>query len=359
MPAPLNLVFSSTRQWNPGDEFILFGCLNALRANGVDFNPIILNRNPQIRRRGRGRWLRALDARWLGGRFAPFLDNSLKDRTDPDCVDGVVFAGSPEWRGPRLASLYRTVRARSLPTLMLGLGTNRDFDLSPAHVSADELAVFRQARLIACRDRRTATAMAPVGGQLLNCPALLSSPQQQPRATVRRVGLIFGSDRAVAHNRVTPATYAALVRLYQALIARHGHAIEFEFVAHYIDELPHFREAFGPEAVLRYSYDAADYLSIYGRYDLVVGHRVHGIGLSASQGIPGLGIVHDARGETARGFGAELIPADTPLDEALARFDQLREQVAERSHAVLALKAEVAGRYAALLEAAGFGRAPR
>ena len=43
-----NIVFSTTRQWNPGDEFILMGCINLLKQLGVDFNVLIYNRNPQI-----------------------------------------------------------------------------------------------------------------------------------------------------------------------------------------------------------------------------------------------------------------------------------------------------------------------
>ena len=43
-----NVVFSSTRQWNPGDEFIQFGCQN-LMSNLINFNSILFNRNPQIR----------------------------------------------------------------------------------------------------------------------------------------------------------------------------------------------------------------------------------------------------------------------------------------------------------------------
>src|SRR3954462_11648347 len=104
----MNVLFSATRQWNPGDEFILFGSVNALRSAGLDVNPILFNRNPQIRRmRPLFRWMRQLDDAMFGGRALPFLDNSFKNTTDASIVDLVVFAGSPEWRGRRLAPLYR------------------------------------------------------------------------------------------------------------------------------------------------------------------------------------------------------------------------------------------------------------
>ena len=49
----LNVVYSATRQWNCGDEFILFGCRNLLEKVLGGHNPIIYNRNPDIRRLSR------------------------------------------------------------------------------------------------------------------------------------------------------------------------------------------------------------------------------------------------------------------------------------------------------------------
>ncbi len=49
-----NVLISTTRQWNPGDEFIMLGCLNILKEiYGDNINPIIFNRNPDIRVGGR------------------------------------------------------------------------------------------------------------------------------------------------------------------------------------------------------------------------------------------------------------------------------------------------------------------
>src|SRR5262245_35142951 len=103
----MNVLFSTTRQWNPGDEFILFGCVNALRSAGLEFNPVIFNLNPQTRlRKPLIQWMSAIDRALFGGRVAPFLDNSFKDATDPAIIDLAVFAGSPEWHGRRLEPMY-------------------------------------------------------------------------------------------------------------------------------------------------------------------------------------------------------------------------------------------------------------
>lgn len=44
-----NVVLSTTRQWNPGDEFILLGIINLLREVIGEFNPVIFNRSPEVR----------------------------------------------------------------------------------------------------------------------------------------------------------------------------------------------------------------------------------------------------------------------------------------------------------------------
>lgn len=352
----MNIVFSTTRQWNPGDEFILLGCMRALRLAGLDFNPIIFNRNPQVRRTRRvNRWLQGLDRR-LGGRFAPFLDNSLKDDTDFRCVDLVVFAGSPEWRGLRLAPLYRQIAQHGTPTLFLGLGTNRPFDFSREHFSQDELALLRAARLVTCRDNATTAALSPVAARHIPCPALLCCDEESPRRAVRRVGLIYGSDRAAAHNRVSGSTARYLDALYRQLVSTHGGQHAFELVAHYIDELPLARADWGDTLPLRYHYDAIAYRALYGRYDLVVGHRIHGVGMSASQGIPGVCIAHDRRGETARGFLAEMVTPEDGVDAAIHAFERVVGDVAVRSGRLVEHKRQVEATYvAAIREALGLG----
>lgn len=345
----MNIVFSTTRQWNPGDEFILLGCMRALRLAGLEFNPVIFNRNPQVRRTRRvNRWLQGLD-RALGGRFAPFLDNSLKDDTDFGCVDLVVFAGSPEWRGLRLAPLYRQIVRHGTPTIFLGLGTNRPFEFSREHFTADEMATLRAAKLVTCRDSTTTAALAPVGARHLTCPALLCCDEEATRQAARRVGLIYGSDRAAAHNRVSSDTARYLDSLYRQLVARHGARLEFELVAHYIDEVPLARTAWGAALPLRYHYDAIAYRALYGRYDLVVGHRIHGVGMSASQGIPGVCVAHDRRGETARGFLAKMVAPEDGVDAALLAFERVETELAARSEQLVSHKRAVEAAYAQAL----------
>jgi len=75
-----NVVFSTTRQWNPGDEFILMGCINLLKEYMGEFNPIIYNRHPQLRRSRKRDIIKMID-NLVGKDFIEkFLDNSVKER---------------------------------------------------------------------------------------------------------------------------------------------------------------------------------------------------------------------------------------------------------------------------------------
>ncbi|MGF1581594.1 MAG: hypothetical protein ACFCD0_19880, partial [Gemmataceae bacterium] len=48
MEKRLNIIFSTTRTWNCGDDFILYGILNLFSGIGVQCNPIYYNRNPEL-----------------------------------------------------------------------------------------------------------------------------------------------------------------------------------------------------------------------------------------------------------------------------------------------------------------------
>jgi len=85
----VNVLFSSSRQWNPGDELFLMGLLNVMRSAGLSFNPVLYNRHPVLMRR-RG---------WNG--LDEVFDNSYMSGTS-DALDYLVLAGSPEWTGRNL-----------------------------------------------------------------------------------------------------------------------------------------------------------------------------------------------------------------------------------------------------------------
>lgn len=353
------MLISTTRQWNPGDEFISFGIQRLLQEVLGEFNPVIFNRHPDIRPEyswrnplRRKRWtqrvrsIRSLRFKRLVDAFVrfDFRDNSFKDDTDGGAVDLVVFAGTPEWYGARVEPLNDFILRSRVPTLILGIGSGISLTLD--HLGDRTRRVLAHARMISVRDESTEVLLKDYSPARLPCPALLCAPPDLERRveSVRSIGLIYATSRAVVNNRVSPRTHAYMQELYAAILQRLGRDFAVELVLHYIDEIDECTREF-PGMSWHYSYDARDYLEIYRRFDLVVGPRVHGIGAAASLGVPGLLLAHDKRSDTVRGFGAELITAGEPVETALGRIEAALADAAARSAQLRRLKTETHAAY--------------
>jgi len=342
-----NILFSTTRQWNPGDEFILMGILNLFKETIGEFNPIIFNRNPEVRQSYqfinpfrksilssigfRGKSLLESFLR-IG-----FWDNSFKDEMGLDFVDMVVFAGSPEWAGKRLLPLYRKLLKYEKPIIYLGIGSGSVLKYSD--LKSPYIDVLNKAKLITVRDTLTYNLLKPLNPFYLPCPALFSSPYEKNIKKVKKVGLIFGTNKAVINNKIDKESFEYILNLYANLIETFKSSFEFEMVCHYIDELP---EAFKLYKGLKihYSYNAHDYLKIYKNFDLVVGHRIHGIGICASMGIPGILVAHDKRGETGKGFLAEITQVGEKIDKTIDKMESLASKIEEKNKKLVSYKKE-------------------
>lgn len=99
-----------------------------------------------------------------------------------------------------------------------------------------------------------------------------------------------------------------------------------------------------------YSYDAKDYEEIYNHFDLVVGGRVHGIGMSASLGIPGIMIKHDNRSNTTDGFLAESVPIGTNPLNVIELMDKYCVDIEAYSERLIKHKETVMNQYIQLFQ---------
>ena len=359
-----NIVFSSTRQWNPGDEFILAGVRRILATVGLQYNSILYNRHPDIRSVHQDRqYFRYsqvppdfhaspvtadLEANIKFG----FWDNSIRPGIDGGFIDWVVFAGTPEWCSGRLFDLYDTIIRHNLPLMILGVGG--DCDLYHEYFRT----VISQAKVFTVRDPETLAAVRAqgfTGAELLACPALLAAPAEAERqlTQVRKVGLVYQATASdtVIWNGFSEAAYVYMKMLFGALRARFGATQQFELVCHYADEIPLAKRDF-PDLPVHYAHDSADYIKIYRTFDLVIGPRVHGIGLAASLGIPGVALTHDRRGRTCEGFLAPLVEIGTAPLEVAEIVAGIIATVAEKNAALLAHKEATMTRYTALVGAA-------
>ena len=348
-----NVLISTTRQWNPGDEFIMQGALHALEYTYGDiWNPILFNRNPDIR--GGSRWRNRTrtsaytyiwDQKVFKGKGIlqelfgiGHFDNSFKDDMDSGNIDLALFAGSPEWYGNRLIPMYQTIEKSDVPTVFLGLGAGDSSAFSDSIPAVDR--VLRKAKLITTRDHSTEQLLQEYGAQYVPCPALLAAPSNRLVKKVNRIGLIYATDHTVNGNNVSKEMHAYIVTLYRKLLERYPAGIS----CHYIDELDQAKQEF-PHAEIFYSYDSKEYADIYDHFDLVVGGRVHGIGMSASLGIPGIMIKHDSRSSTTDGFLAPSFQVDTSVNLVTEQIEKMSDGITELSEKLIAHKKNVLEQY--------------
>ncbi|EIF28196.1 hypothetical protein BCh11DRAFT_03581 [Burkholderia sp. Ch1-1] len=321
-----NIVFSTTRQWNPGDEIILLG-VRKIFDELAEFrvNPVIYNRNPDLRS--------GFPGLELSDDSASFFDNSFKPESDSSAIDWVVFAGTPEWCNVRNFDLYQQILKSNLPVMFLGVGGG--FNLY-----RDEFReVIGKAKAFTVREGDTLNAVLGQGfsARQLPCPALLSAPSGKEKkiTTVDNIALIYQASRndSVFWGSLSAEAYDFQIEMFRLIISRYGSAVKFSIVVHYIDEIALAGRAF-PGMEVHYSYDSADYFDIYSQFDLVIGPRVHGIGTAASVGVPGIAISHDQRGMTSAGFLADIVKVGTPLDVVVAIFDEAIKNVVSRNEAL-------------------------
>ena len=205
--------------------------------------------------------------------------------------------------------------------------------------------MLSKALLITTRDKATQTLLDKYGAVYVPCPALLSAPTNRQVTSVKKVGLIYATHETLKGNSVSKAMHDYIVTLYTKLAKQYHVGL----VCHYIDEIDKARQEF-PGIDLYYSYDSKDYAEIYNEFDLVIGGRVHGIGMSASLGIPGIMIKHDDRSSTTDGFLAESISMNTEVQKVVELVEKYQSNIETYSKRLVAHKQAVMDQYIQLFQ---------
>ena len=302
----LNLLFSTTRQWNIGDEFISFGTKNIIKAAGIDFNSIIYNRNPQVCPL---RWTDHFS--WAGIKRPQ--ENSLM-KSIPGLVDAAVIAGSPEWRGGRRAGpLLDMIIRQNLPTAFVGIGS-----ASPFSLKGPILEVMRkQSRLVICRDQQTHESISRyIKAHLLPCPSIYAFGNHNappPTPSITRIAIII-QDSETQWQRVPKATSEWLLEQTAKLSEKY----EVRMIGHFIDDVALARRK-GLD--IWYSGDSNDYPAFLKDCQLVISPRVHACGLASALGIPSICVQHDGRAETAAMFGSLVVKPGTDIQALVQKTD--------------------------------------
>ena len=89
---------------------------------------------------------------------------------------------------------------------------------------------------------------------------------------------------------------------------------------------------------------------IYNKFDLVIGGRVHGIGMSASLGIPGIMIKHDSRSSTTDGFLATSINIGTSVNDIVEIIEAKSKNIENESKKLNEHKKETMSKYLEILK---------
>lgn len=361
----LNIVFSATRQFNPGDEFILYGIMNLLHdvMENESFNAVIYNRNPDINQRFDSVFTRTSFNRrkFRGASYAASVfrifrwDNSIRKDSDWKKVDLIVFAGSPEWYGARSRIVYWAAKRYKIPVIYMGIGTGEEN--IEKKIKEHEWKVIDRALYITTRDKMTTDMLCLHASETeernrkgqkwcarpkcVVCPSICSSRTQKRVEKVRRIALIYSSSRVSDNNNISVEAEHYIKRLYAVLMKKYDTAL----VCHYIEELDYAVQDF-PGEEYYYSFDSHDYFDIYAQFDFVIGCRVHGIGICASMGIPGIIINHSIRCETGKLLGAGMVTPDlNRLEETVEYIEDCIRNAAVKSMALSQLKKETWNTY--------------
>ena len=353
-----NLLFSTTRSWNCGDDFILFGVRNLVKDIIPEFNSIIYNRNPELHsfrtynsgikmnvQTSQGQ-LQEIDlSKQLCGRTW-LMDNSWRPQHDLSLIDYCIFAGTPEWLGTKVEPLVQCLIQDDTPVAYLGVGIFEGTRSAPfENLPRQDQVLLKKARLVTTRDADCLKLLEPVNAIQLPCPALFAADHERQRTEKQRIALSTQGTLPGNGQRIDQETLDYSVNLFRTLAELYNCTL----VCHYIDEMYQLQPLLGDVIHIVYSYDAQDYIDLYDKFDLLVTTRVHGAGLCASLGIPSIVLSHSARSDTAAGFLADLVQIETvEVDGLVKQIAQL--DIQERSKALLSHKEENRQRYLDLLE---------
>lgn len=306
-----NILFSTTRQFNPGDEFILFGITNLLDKLALKYNKLMYNRHPMI--------TPLTTFRRLAFRKMHHSDNSFFLDTE-HLVDYIIIAGSPEWRiGRRMRDLFHFALTENVRTsfLAIGAGSPGAFEIHSGKKHDMLKKVLSEVcELLTVRDEYSFEAMKSYHPILSCCTALFASKIERTRKHLGKIGLVF-QNCTQRYNSVSVPAFRYLTEQYQWMIKHFGGC---ELICHTMHDVVAAKQTF-PDAVIRYSAFSEDFLNIYDEFDLIIGPRVHGAGMASSLGIPNIIVQHSGRTPTAKGFKSKIVKLGTELKSEIDHID--------------------------------------
>lgn len=291
-----SILFSTTRQFNPGDEWILKGILNLIPP----CNPIIFNRH--------------------FGCWGNPPNNSFQLRLGMPGINYYVAAGTPQWSGQSFNPLFTELLNNGIRCSLIGVGMNNEITPKFKQI-LDELT-----DLVIVRDSIAFDCLQKWNPVLLPCPAMFASDLVNYQKS-GPIGLVYMTNLA-AGNQISDEARANLLEQYQNIMSQFKCRIICHTITEYRDAWQHF-----PASKIRYSYESSDYFKIYSECSLVIGHRLHGGVLAGGMGIPAIGLLDNKHNlyQVERRKALEIMGCPvvdefkTDLLEMIMNFDHNKE----------------------------------
>ncbi|MDR2892067.1 MAG: polysaccharide pyruvyl transferase family protein [Deltaproteobacteria bacterium] len=301
----LNILVSSTRQWNPGDEFIRFGVFNLLEALlGKDHNFLLWNRNPDLFVNGYANNVMRNN----------FLSNCCKPK-EISLADLVVFAGTPEWFDNTVHPVFDFLFDHpTVPAIFLGIGAGMPLD----RLRSRDIAVLKRDNVyISTRSAGLARNLNDLMGINkavdLPCPSLFCVQQDFQKRFVtgatKKVGIILQAARVI-NQSISPEIVKNILATFPSPTDAP------EFICFYIDEFLFYSKA---GYACRYSFEPMDYFSIINDYETIISTRLHGAIPALAMNRPAMLLTseNNVRIRSTQKLYEKYLPITDSLDVAL------------------------------------------
>ena len=345
----INIAFSTTRQFNPWDEFIRRWIENLLNdyfsKKDMKTNYILFDRSPHIR---------CWKPICIKNNYLKYYENSLNEANNINNVDIFIFAWTPEWSWFRHWWLYKKYLPKVKNIMYLWIWNWKKvklpfFDsLYTKYIRENFFNVYRKAKLITTRDENTFNYMKEFNNNVLYtwCPAIFSSKNEKIIDKITTIWITIPSKNCWIWNKVKEWKIETYLKILHRFITDWvwkwiKKIVFFAFVACEIDSIQSFIEKYKSELQkynidieFFYSYNFEDYIKKFWEIDFLVTTRVHWWWLASSWWIPNIVFGHDERAKTVLKFKSYLLWLDYNYDDLYSDWEDIYNSFINRFNKV-------------------------
>ena len=252
----MNILISTTSNWNPGDDFIRYGVEYLLsKKYGDNINYIHYNRNPDYFK---------LDVWEMGSNHK---SNNMNGPIDMSLIDMVVLAGSPEWLHGPLKPLYEALKNHpNVPLVAIGVGYSFPMDQIHPLTDIERDVLYRPNTTIITRQYDLAEHIQKyIFHQnkiyTLPCPGVFSSNRVKSKKRTELYASIIQAPHGP--QAISQADYNDTMKYIKDYP-------QFDnLISHYIEDFKHFKRGY-------FSSDAQQLANEICKYRILLTNRLHG-----------------------------------------------------------------------------------